>query len=529
MLMKYFFTVFIILFFFSLIKGEYFYYLENGQKISLETGDKGAGKKLYLTGDITVKTDSFNNLEIMKRIALKKGGKLNNTTCRNEVCYTTFTSPENSNPFDFSNLLHRYAPVKWVQPDYKIRVRVLSISNDPFVQHQWHLPMINAAKGWKHSRGEPYSIIGVLDTGVSIHHPDLKENIIMGKSFAKNPETGVSPLEDATGYYYNLIAAHGTAVAGILGASVDNWEGGAGVCGNCSVMPVKFFDYNENLISVSRVLNAFKWMVDNGASVINNSWGEVDVDDKNNCIPIEQDNYRNEAVNYAAEYGRGGLGTVVVWAAGNSGCDTAYNMNYNNHSILVTGAINKDNRLATYSNYGNRIDIVLPDASFTTDIPGPKGMNNHVFADFKNLDYTASFTGTSASASVASGIAGLIISVNPLLKSEEVIKCMKMAASLPNASCDIGESERKSLGIKSDPDKEHSKCYGFGVVDVEKALIFAKDGSCGKPYEGCLVNNECPVHFKCDKNSGKCVENHSDPLPRYDRKISSGCSFLFLN
>ncbi len=514
-----------------------YFYLENGKKVVFEREPyvrkwpvvRSGGQLLFLNGEITAKTDKKSDLEALKKIISNKKGMIKNIHCRKNICYTSFMVADGSDPFKITDHIHRSGIVNWVQPDWKVKVKTRSIPNDPFIDYQWHLPMINASRGWRISYGEPYSIVAILDSGVSIDHEDIKGNIIRGKSFARNPETGVSPLLDAKGFHNNLVAAHGTAIAGIIGAVTDNWTGIAGVCGKCSVMPVKFFDYYEEYIQVSRVLNAFIWMVDNGASVINNSWGEIDVDGSGNCISIVEDNYRNEAVNYAAKHGRKGLGTVVVWAAGNSSCDTALNSNYNNPDILLTGAVDRYSVMAGYTNYGDRIDVALPDASFTTDIPGVKGMNDSVFPDFHDLDYTSSFTGTSASAAVASGIAGLIISVNPSLTSKEVLKCMKAAAKQPEQICYMDESDRKSLNISSDPENDHNKCFGFGVIDVEKALEMAENGKCGNPYKGCSENDECPAYFKCSKENNTCVEDISNPLPRYGKEASGGCSLLFIN
>jgi subtilisin family serine protease len=531
-------TAFLILITLNILGAKRYYYLENGEKITVEKINYEKNrpvfmynqKPLFLNGEITAKTDTFENLTKLKEITKKNNLIIQKVSCTGSLCYTTIKVPDNLDPFEVSENIYKSGSVKWVQPDWKIKIRTLSISNDTFVNYQWHLPAINVSKGWRYSYGMPYAVIAVLDSGVSIDHEDLMENIIKGKSFAKDPQTGVLPMLDAKGYYNNMVAAHGTSVAGIVGAVTDNWRGVAGVCGKCSVMPVKFFDYTEQYIQVSRVLNAFKWMVDNGASVINNSWGEIDLDDDGNCISIPMDNYRNEAVKYASEYGRNGLGTVVVWAAGNSSCDTSLNKNYDNQDILLAGAIDRNNVMTGYTNYGDRIDIVLPDASFTTDIPGIKGMNDSVYADFENVDYTGSFTGTSASAAVASGVAGLIISVNPSLTSKEVAKCMKLAAFQPEQTCYLEESERKELKIDNDPtDMVHTKCFGFGIIDVEKALKMAKEGKCGKPYNGCKNNSECPVHFKCDKEKNLCTEDINDPLPRYKKESSAGCSVLFLD
>jgi hypothetical protein len=180
--------------------------------------------------------------------------------------------------------------------------------------------------------------------------------------------------------------------------------------------------------------------------------------------------------------------------------------------------------MSYYSNWGDRIDSALPVASVTTDIPGEKGFNNSYQSGPVDLDYTDDFIGTSASAAVASGIAGLIISANPKLTASQVMNCMKKASAIPDISCPKGDSSRTPL--ESDPDQKHSRCYGFGLIDAAKAVKMAVNGDCGPPYTGC--NNDCPDHFVCDNSSGKCIEDIDDSLSRYGDPETSGCSITIL-
>lgn len=518
-----------ILFIFLLLltlNGEPFFYLENGKKIQLfNTGlntSKGwpivkyGNTKLLLNGYIGVKTTErdlifFENYNVVE------------TNCKDGSCHLKIKLKKGEDPFQISEKIRTSAPVKWVQPDYLRKVAFRNYPNDPLFKDQWFLPMINSPTAWEQTTGEPYSIIGVLDSGVSIDHPDLALNIIKGKSFAKT-SSSVSPDSNVSGYENNAVAAHGTCVAGVVAAVTDNSTGVAGICPHCMIMPIKFFNYDEQYISVSRTLEAFKWMTDRGASVINNSWGEIDVDEAGNCIEVILDNYRNDAVNYAVKNGRGGLGAVVIWAAGNSKCDTNLNRNYDNPDLFLVGSVERTGTVSHYSNWGDRIDSALPAASVTTDIPGEKGFNDSYLSGPANLDYTDDFIGTSASAAVASGVAGLIISANPKLTASQVMLCMKKAATIPDISCPKGDSSRTPL--ENDPDQKHSRCYGFGLIDAAKAVEMARNGECGPTYTVC--DKDCPDHFVCDKNSGKCTEDENDPLIRYSDPENSGCSMTII-
>lgn len=523
-----------LLIFFELFGSQPFIYLENGSKIEFSRSEKitETGWPIVMSKKTELRLNGFLGLKIdlenISKLEITLGKfplSIVETDCKNELCHLKLKLDRGTDPFEISEKIRLASSVKWVQPDWKRKVAFRSYPNDPLFPDQWFLPMIEAPEAWDQTKGEAFSIIGVLDSGVSIEHPDLAINIIKGKSFAET-SSSVEPDPDVSGYNNNAIAAHGTCVAGVAAAITDNGTGVAGICPDCLIMPIKFFNYDEQSISVSRTLEAFKWMTDHDASVINNSWGEVDVDEAGNCIDVVLDNYRSDAINYASENGRNGLGTVVVWAAGNSKCDTAVNRNYDNPAIFLVGSVEKTGMMSNYSNWGDRIDSALPAASLTTDIPGKNGFNDSFLSGLQNLDYTDDFIGTSASAAVASGIAGLIISANPLLTASQVMNCMKKASTIPDISCPKGDSSRTPL--VSDPDQDHSRCYGFGLIDTAKAVKMARNGDCGPSYNGC-ADTKCPDHFICDENSGKCIENEENPLSRYSDPESSGCSAVVID
>jgi hypothetical protein len=105
------------------------------------------------------------------------------------------------------------------------------------------------------------------------------------------------------------------------------------------------------------------------------------------------------------------------------------------------------------------------------------------------------------------------------------MNCMKKASTIPDISCPKGDSSRTPLA--SDPDRDHSRCYGFGLIDASKAVEMAVNGDCGPSYNGC-ADTKCPDHFICDKSSGKCIEDEDYPLSRYSDPETSGCSAVIL-
>ena len=375
--------------------------------------------------------------------------------------------------------------VKWAQPVWYEKAEPLSTTpNDTYYGDAWHHPMIYSPEAWDTTTGDPRSVVAIVDCGTDTQHPDLTAHILMGNSFAAN-EPYVDPALGGT----NMTAysrAHGTAVAGVAVANGNNGFGVAGVCWNCGLLPVKYFG-NEIYIPNDRKLAALNWTVDNGAWVINNSWVINQDKDGDACKSnIPYDNYAGEAVAYGKTNGRGGRGTVMVFGAGNSACDTQWNDNFKNlhGEILVVSAIRSTGDITDYSNYGIYIDIAAPSGFDMVDNKGlvttdwtaaGMGYNPHFMNDLPDQSYTKFFNGTSGAAPVVSGAIGLMLSVAPYLTHAEVIACVKSSASAGTQDCIHGSAE---------------ECYGAGVLNVQAMVENAKNGLCGGTPE-CDGPEDC--------------------------------------
>lgn len=198
-------------------------------------------------------------------------------------------------------------------------------------------------------------------------------------------------------------ARHGSHVAGIIAANRDNELGVKGVAGNVQIMAIRAVPNGDE--RDKDVANAIRYAVDNGARIINMSFGK-------DYSPNKE--YVDEAVKYAAS-----KGVLLVHAAGNDSKDIDVENNFPTRKYadggqetahwLEIGASSwggNDNFVGKFSNYGNEtVDVFAPGVDVFSTTPGSK---------------YESLSGTSMAAPVTSGVAALLMSYYPQLTAAQV-------------------------------------------------------------------------------------------------------------
>jgi subtilisin family serine protease len=293
-----------------------------------------------------------------------------------------------------------------------------NIPNDLlYSEYQWNLPAIETGKGWDLSKGSKDVIIAVVDTGVEADHPDLQGVLAPGY----NVIDPAKPPEDDVG--------HGTHVTGIIAASVNNNEGIAGISWFNKVMPVKALD-NSGAGTTYSVSEGIIWAADHGAKVINMSLGNY-----------ADSQFLHDAIKYA--YDRD---IVLIAATGNDNTERpGYPAAY--PEVFSVSATDANMQRASFSNYGEYVDVVAPGESIASTYTGKQ---------------YASLSGTSMATPHVAAMAGLIRSRNPELTNVEVMDLMRSSV------IDLGTSG-------------HDKYYGYGQIDIYKALQAAGHG--GAPLQ----------------------------------------------
>ena len=314
-------------------------------------------------------------------------------------------------------------------------------SNDPEFGEQWGLYNnsntnidINACEAWDITEGDGVTV-AVLDHGIELTHIDLLDNI---SSISYDSETNSSPSR--------IYSVHGTHVSGIIGAVKDNNIQTVGVAPNASLISISDkFTLNklDKRLKINSEANGINWAWQNGADVINNSW---------KISYYFRFDMTADAIENALTKGRDGKGTVVVFASGNNYGPVSYPAK-SLPGILTVGSINKYGYKSNFSSYGDELDVVAPGENILSTT-----LNNTT--GFKN--------GTSMSAPHVSGVAALVLSVNPCLTAEQVNDIIEKTAQKirPNKYSYTAHSGRYN-GI-------WNRQMGYGLVDAYAAIQMAQ-------------------------------------------------------
>ena len=212
-------------------------------------------------------------------------------------------SPGLRGALDTANAYVETGRLRYAQPNFwkVLEKKAPFTPNDPLFARQWHLPRIQAEQAWEITRGDPGVIVAVIDDGVDIDHEDIASP---GKVVAPiDVQAGDADPRPGPGDF------HGTCCAGVAMANGNNAIGVTGIAPGCSLMPIRLLGPAQTDVMEAQ---AFRHAVDNGAAVISNSWGPTD---GGGAAPLPA--IVGAAFDQARLNGRGGLGTVILFAAGN--------------------------------------------------------------------------------------------------------------------------------------------------------------------------------------------------------------------
>jgi hypothetical protein len=389
-------------------------------------------------------------------------------TVKRELPYATnaffVAAPEGTGQgvFDITDELLRREDVEYCHAEL-----VRRLGRRTIFPQQWHLKATTVGSQWvsasanveaAHTIAEGDGVtIAIIDTGIDIDHEEFSSlDKIIAPWDATANDTNPRPNSRAE--------KHGTACAGV--ACGEGRFGASGVAPRAKLMPLRMISQ----LGSQAEADAFFWAAENGADVISCSWGPpcgawFDPDDPLHTTDFPLPDSTRLAIDYAVTNGRGGLGCVVFFAAGN-GNESVDNDGYSSYErVLAVAASNDRNKRSVYSDFGEAVFCAFPSQDFefpeegrpapltpgiwTTDRMGKVGYS----AD----NYTNSFGGTSSACPGAAGVAALVLSSNEALRWEEVKNILRL-------SCDRIDQEDGQYD-----EEGHSPFYGYGRLNAEKA------------------------------------------------------------
>lgn len=372
--------------------------------------------------------------------------------------------------------------VEYAEPDYKMFPT--RSPNDPgfspgidfdgslntALVSQWYLsePIggINAPTAWNAVVGSPSTIVAVVDTGI-LNHSDLAGRIVTGYDFigadadgsfdtandgngrdadATDPGNWVTAQQARTGNFSGCDESpsdwHGTHVAGIIAANADNAQNTAGINWATKIMSVRVLGKCGGY--TSDIVDGMRWSVGiavsgvpanaNRANILNLSLGIRSDTNPPSCSRTMQ-NAINDVL---------ARGAMVVVAVGNGREDSANSVPANCAGVISVAASLRDGQFASsYSNFGPLVTLAAP-GGFIPDPASDFGANGILsISDRGNTvplhdNATAVLSGTSFSTAIVSGVASLLLAVNPNLSPTQIKAILQSTARLPSNANDKG-------------------------------------------------------------------------------------------
>lgn len=348
---------------------------------------------------------------------------------------------EKENVLDICNELNSWPNVEYAEPNYIIPVDNYT-PNDPLYSSQYHLPQVHAPEAWDIQKGDTSVVIGIIDTGVDWDHEDLMDKIWTNPG--EIPDNGID--DDGNGYIDDVrgwdfvdgitdvaqgedgmtedndpmdFDGHGTHVAGIAAASTDNGVGISAVSFGARIMPLRcgwHASDGNGYVGSAFAAKAYQYAADNGAVITNQSSGSS-----------------GQLIVDAAYYAFSN-GVLICESAGNSNAVTPSVLGQQPFVMTVASVNNMDAK-ATYSSYGEYVDISAPGGDFSSG--NRRGILSTIVYNSQNDPKYVEYQGTSMASPLAASVAGLVKQAEPNLTVLDLYtRLQKTADNIDNINPD---------------------------------------------------------------------------------------------
>lgn len=286
------------------------------------------------------------------------------------VLKLTLNEVSKENVLNTINILIKREDVLYAGPNYKLSLSSSSL-NDTYYSSQWAIENIDLSQTWNYSLGSDNIYVGIIDSGIDGLHPDLSSKIIGGlcRDFQSENEVSISCPLDLNG--------HGTHVAGIIGAISDNNLGVSGVNRNVKLVSLCVCDITGQT-NVSSIANAVGFAQRHNIKILNFS-----ISSEKQTINTEMD--------FAFKSIIDSYDGLFVAAVGNDGInidgnETTYPSKCDSENMITVGALDDKNEICSFSNYGlTSVDIYAPGQDILNTYPADICEENIIFNDGTKL------------------------------------------------------------------------------------------------------------------------------------------------
>ncbi|XP_041619268.1 proprotein convertase subtilisin/kexin type 4 isoform X12 [Vulpes lagopus] len=380
--------------------------------------------------------------------------------------------------------------VQWFeQQTLRRRVkRSLVVPTDPWFPKQWYMnnkvqPDLNILQVWSQGLSGQGVVVSVLDDGIEKDHPDLWANYDPLASYDFNdydpdPQPRYTPSDENR---------HGTRCAGEVAAMANNGFCGTGVAYNARIGGVRMLDGTITDVIEAQSLSLQPQHI----HIYSASWGPEDDGRTVDGPGI----LTREAFRRGVTKGRGGLGTLFVWASGNGGLhyDNCNCDGYTNsiHTLSV-GSTTEHGRVPWYSE--------ACASTLTTTYSSGVATDPQIVTTDLHHQCTDKHTGTSASAPLAAGMIALALEANPFLTWRDM-QHLVVRASRP---AQLQAEDWRTNGVG----RQVSHHYGYGLLDARLLVDMARTWLPTQPQQKCVVRI---VHTPTP--AGGALTPHAAPSP----------------
>ncbi len=334
--------------------------------------------------------------------------------------------------------------VAFAEPNhlYHLSGATVAAPDDALYAMQWHLNNtgqtggrtgadLHAADAWAVTTGAADVLIAVIDSGIDYRHEDLDDGRVRTDIDWDFVNLDDDAMDDN---------GHGTHVAGSIAAESNNGTGVTGLMWQASLVAYKVCDRSGSC-ATDAIAKAIRQAAHVDADIINMSLG-------GSCAQTIAD-----AVNYAY-FDRG---MVIVAAAGNEAAGVSYPAAF--PPVIAVGAVDYNDRLAYFSNFGPEIDVVAPGVNVLSTIPN---------------DNYETYSGTSMASPQVAAVAGLILAQHPGIENDMVRALIRQAVD-----------DRGAVG--------YDIRYGYGRINAAKAVTLPLPATGFHPMDANCATDDCGV------------------------------------